>query len=314
MLVAHPAAAAAYRVRTLVRRPSALGIPRYSRCLSLLLTSVLALAPRVTTTITTSSSSLRSAESLRDTCRSEDHPDYLICGTGEEEVFTQAVPMRGMHILRAVPSSAVPHCGVPACPLFELEVWVDGLRELQLAPSHYSGRLTVDCRNATPAAVKTLLTQPIRSARSSGVGLEIPPEGSVARHALQSNPGVGELTRPGRENAKGEETTQSANEWGFYTPRGHRIRAAEGPLNIDATGSNRRGAATSRVGFAEGFLQCEWTLAFENGLFMWPGVQVGYRRTIPVELPFLSVSPSQNSNGKEWQPGSEGASASHFYS
>jgi hypothetical protein len=179
------------------------------------------------------------------------------CGEAGEELFGEA-PMRGMHILRAVPSSAVPHCGVAACPLFELELWVDGMREL--AASH---RLTVDCRNATRASVTALLAAAVRRVRVSEAGLRIPPEGSVARHVLETNRGFSG-SQAGQDEGNEEE-------WGFYSPHGAHVSAT----GIASTTGDGGGGS-----WAAGLLRCERMLAFEGGLFIWPGVRVGYRRTV----------------------------------
>ena len=152
------------------------------------------------------------------------------CGADGEELFTE-VPMKGMHILRAVPSSALPHTGVPACPMFELEVYADGMRQLR-SPDP----LTVRCRDSL-ASVVTRLKASVRRVREGSPGRDIPPEGSVARHELAANVGF--------------------DRWEFYTAHGERAGTA-----------------------VEGLLRCGSMLAFEGGLFLWPGVRVGYRRTV----------------------------------
>ena len=105
-----------------------------------------------------------------------------VCGSEHEELFTE-VPMKGMHILRAVPSSTLPHTGVPACPLFELEVHADGMRELRSEE-----RLTVRCGDTLDSAV-TQLKASVQRVRQGALGKDIPPVGSVARHELGRSTG-----------------------------------------------------------------------------------------------------------------------------
>eukprot|EP01048_Picozoa_sp_COSAG05_P003881 COSAG05_NODE_191_length_14617_cov_90.240736_4_plen_414_part_00 len=163
------------------------------------------------------------------TCTEPPKGDDTVCGAPGEELLGSA-PARGMHVLRALPCRALPHTGQPSCPLFDLEVFVDGMRELR-APH----TLTVNCSQPLGELVSSLqaLTAPTRSNRS-----DIPPQGSVARFELESRAGF--------------------DRWAFYTPHGERLLSAAG------------------------ILRCGRALAIEGGLFVWPGVRLGFRR--PVHL------------------------------
>lgn len=156
--------------------------------------------------------------------------DETVCGKPDEELLG-SVPMRGMHVMRVMPCSALPHTGEASCPLFELEVFVDSVREMRLPHA-----VTVNCSDHEllhlVLALKAVV-QPMRNNHS-----DIPPQGSVARFELELRTGF--------------------DRWAFYTPHGERIRTMAG------------------------LLRCGRILAVEGGLFVWPGVRLGFRR--PVHL------------------------------
>jgi hypothetical protein len=102
----------------------------------------------------------------------QQHEEEKVCGTAGEEVLAD-VPMRGMHVLRARPSSAVPHCGVAACPMFELEVHVDGMRALGGAV------LTVACHNSSLETLAERLGRLVLGVRAAHP--DNPPRNSVVR-------------------------------------------------------------------------------------------------------------------------------------
>ena len=164
-----------------------------------------------------------------------------VCGAEGEELFSET-PLRGLHVLHVLPSAALPHCGAAACPMFELELFVDGKKELRAAR-----RVTVEC-GATLDDVAGLLKAAVLGVREEpgGRSSRSPPQGSIARYELE--------VRAGRDR------------WAFYTPHGEPVRSVAG------------------------LLRCNRMLAFEGGLFLWPGVRVGFRRVVGTDPLFGTIT------------------------
>eukprot|EP01043_Picozoa_sp_COSAG02_P004751 COSAG02_NODE_126_length_34895_cov_10.960886_3_plen_430_part_00 len=163
-----------------------------------------------------------------------------VCGPAEDELLSD-VPLRGLHVLRAVPSPRIPHCGVAACPMFEVEVHVDGMAGVAALKQ----RLTVLC-DSTLENVTAQLKVAVMAARAEPDAPHQLPRDTVARYEADSRDGL--------------------DRWAMYSPRGEPVQ------------------------FAEQLLRCPRTLAFEGGLFVWPGVRVGYSRTVGFNPQFGAIT------------------------
>ena len=163
------------------------------------------------------------------TCDSAREAHDRVCGPAEEELLSD-VALRGLHVLRAVPSPRIPHCGVAACPMFEVEVHVDGVVGAAL-----ERRLTVLC-DSTLENVTAQLKAVVMTARADPDAPHQLPRDTVARYEADARDGL--------------------DRWAIYSPRGELLQRAEQ------------------------LLRCPRMLAFEGGLFVWPGVRVGYSRTV----------------------------------
>lgn len=174
------------------------------------------------------------------TCAAGGEAQDQVCGPAEDELLSD-VPLRGLHVLRAVPSSRIPHCGVAACPMFEVEVYIDGMGGVAALKQ----RLTVLC-DSTLENVTAQLKMAVMAARAEPDAPHQLPRDTVARYETEARGGL--------------------DRWAMYSPRGDPVR------------------------FAEQLLRCPRMLAFEGGLFVWPGVRVGYSRTVGFDPQFGAIT------------------------